>query len=69
MEHNTKGRGESRIRKMCSYPLTAKNVVRRVYTDLAVLDLTPSGFLVIDMIPGMTRQDLQDRSEAELHWT
>jgi 3-oxoadipate CoA-transferase beta subunit len=66
MEHITKGHGGSRIRRRCSYPLTARGVVKRVYTDLAVLDVTPRGFAVIDMIPGMTRQELQDRSEAEL---
>jgi 3-oxoadipate CoA-transferase, beta subunit len=69
MEHITKNHGGSRIRKFCTYPLTAKAVVRRVYTDLAVLDVTPDGFLVVDMVPGMTRQALQDRTEAELHWT
>ncbi len=68
MEHITKGHGGSRIRRLCSYPLTAKGVVRRVYTDLAVLDVTPSGFLVTDMVPGMTRDGLQARSEAELRW-
>jgi 3-oxoadipate CoA-transferase, beta subunit len=66
MEHITKSHGGSRIRRRCTYPLTAKGVVKRVYTDLAVLDVTPDGFVVIDMIPGMTRQKLQDRSEAEL---
>jgi 3-oxoadipate CoA-transferase beta subunit len=69
MEHITKGKGGSRIRKICSYPLTAKGVVQRVYTDLAVLEITPEGFVVLDMVPGMTRNRLQDRSEAELHWT
>jgi 3-oxoadipate CoA-transferase, beta subunit len=69
MEHITKGRGGSRIRRACSYPLTAKGVVRRVYTDLAVLEVTPRGFAVLDMIAGMTREELQDRSEAELHWS
>jgi 3-oxoadipate CoA-transferase beta subunit len=69
MEHNTKGNGESRIRHACSYPLTAKAVVRRVYTDIAVLDVTTKGFVVRDMVPGMTRQELQERSEAELHWS
>jgi 3-oxoadipate CoA-transferase, beta subunit len=68
MEHITKGKGESRIRRTCSYPLTAKGVVRRVYTDLAVLDVTPNGFLVRDMVPGLTREELQARSEAELLW-
>jgi 3-oxoadipate CoA-transferase beta subunit len=68
MEHMTKGIGGSRVRHRCSYPLTAKGVVRRVYTDLAVLEVTPHGFLVLDMVPGLTRQALQERSEAELHW-
>lgn len=68
MEHNTKSNGESRIRRLCSYPLTAKGVVRRVYTDIAVLDVTPHGFVVRDMVPGLTREELQDRSEARLHW-
>jgi 3-oxoadipate CoA-transferase beta subunit len=68
MEHTTKGNGGSRLRRRCSYPLTAKSVVQRVYTDLAVLDVTPRGFVVIDMVPGLTRQALQDRTEAELRW-
>jgi 3-oxoadipate CoA-transferase beta subunit len=69
MEHITKGTGQSRIRRLCSYPLTAKSVVRRVYTDLAVLDVEEIGFVVRDMISGLTREDLQARSEAELHWS
>ncbi len=68
MEHNTKGSGESRIRTLCSYPLTAKGVVRRVYTDLAVLDVTPKGFAVVDTIPGLTRKTLEERTEAALIW-
>ena len=68
MEHNTKGSGASRIRKFCSYPLTAKGVVRRVYTDLAVLDVTPDGFAVVDTIPGLTRKTLEERTEAALIW-
>ena len=66
MEHNTKGSGESRIRRTCSYPLTAKGVVLRVYTDLAVLDVTPDGFAVRDMIPGLTFEALQARTDAPL---
>ena len=68
MEHNTKGNRGSRIRALCSYPLTAKGVVKRVYTDLAVLEVTPRGFAVLDMIPGMTKDVLQARTEAELLW-
>ena len=66
MEHVTKSNGAPRLRKACTYPLTACGVVQRVYTDLAVLDVTPLGFRVVEMIPGLTRQALQDRTEAEL---
>jgi 3-oxoadipate CoA-transferase beta subunit len=66
MEHNTR-EGEPRIRRRCTYPLTAKGVVKRVYTNLAVLDVTPRGFVVRDMIPGMTLDALQARTEAKLH--
>lgn len=68
MEHVTKANGGSRIRKRCSYPLTAKGVVKRVYTDLAVLEVTERGFLVLDMVPGLTREELQARTEAEVYW-
>jgi 3-oxoadipate CoA-transferase beta subunit len=68
MEHITKAGGGSRIRKTCSYPLTAKGVVKRVYTDLAVLEVTPRGFAVLEMIPGMTTTMLQERTEAVLIW-
>jgi 3-oxoadipate CoA-transferase beta subunit len=67
MEHTTKA-GGSRIRKACSYPLTAKGAVKRVYTDLAVLEITPRGFAVLDMVPGMTKETLQSRTEAVLIW-
>jgi 3-oxoadipate CoA-transferase, beta subunit len=66
MEHVTK-EGQSRIRQRCSYPLTAKNVVKRVYTNLAVLDVEPRGFVVREMVPGMTLEGLQARTEAKLY--
>jgi 3-oxoadipate CoA-transferase beta subunit len=66
MEHVTRD-GQSRIRERCSYPLTAKGTVKRVYTNLAVLDVEPRGFVVRDMIPGMTLEALQALTEAKLH--
>src|SRR6202167_5388823 len=45
MEHVTKS-GESRLVRRCSYPLTAPGVVKRVYTNIAVLDVTDGGFAV-----------------------
>lgn len=65
MEHTTKD-GRSRIVERCSYPLTAAGVVKRVYTNLAVLDVTPRGFAVADMAPELSFDDLQSRTAARL---
>ena len=65
MEHTTKA-GESRLVRKCSYPLTALGVVKRVYTNLAVLDVTSAGFEVAEMVPGLTLQDLQNVTDAPL---
>lgn len=65
MEHTTKD-GRSRIVERCSYPLTAAGVVKRVYTNLAVLDMTPRGFEVVDLAPGMTFEALQSLTSARL---
>jgi 3-oxoadipate CoA-transferase beta subunit len=65
MEHTTKD-GRPRLVRSCSYPLTAIGAVSRVYTNLAVLDVTAGGFRVVDMIPGMSLEDLQSQTEAQL---
>ena len=65
MEHTTKT-GESRLVRRCSYPLTAIGVVKRVYTNLAVIDVTDDGFTVRDMVPGLTLDALQDVTDAPL---
>ena len=66
MEHTTKT-GEKRILRRCTYPLTATACVKRVYTDLAVIDVTDKGLVVIDTVPGVTVADLQALGDAELH--
>jgi 3-oxoadipate CoA-transferase beta subunit len=66
MEHTTRT-GEPRLLRRCTYPLTASDCVKRIYTELAVIDVTPQGFVVIDMVPGMTLEALQERTEARLH--
>ena len=63
MEHNTRS-GEPRLLRRCSYPLTAAACVKRVYTELAVIDVNPEGFKVIDMVPGLSFDELQARTEA-----
>ena len=66
MEHTTRT-GEPRLLKRCTYPLTAAGCVKRIYTDLAVIDVTPKGFLVADMVPGLTLEELQKRTDAPLN--
>ena len=66
MEHQTKS-GESRLTRRCTYPLTALGVVKRVYTNLAVLDVTPDGFAVCDIVEGLTLEALQSVTDAPLH--
>ena len=65
MEHVARS-GEKRLLRRCTYPLTAKGVTRRVYTDLAVIDVTPRGFVVIDTVPGLSFEELQERTDAPL---
>jgi 3-oxoadipate CoA-transferase beta subunit len=65
VEHTTKA-GAPRIRRHCGYPLTAAAVVRRIYTDLAVIDMTPEGLLVREMVEGIDLLALQAKTEADL---
>jgi 3-oxoacid CoA-transferase B subunit len=65
MEHTTKD-GRPRIVHRCSYPLTAPGAVSRIYTNLAVLDVTPGGFVVREMVSGLTMKELQLHTAAKL---
>jgi 3-oxoadipate CoA-transferase beta subunit len=65
MEHQTKT-GEPKIVERCTYPLTGIGCVTRVYTDLAVIDITPQGLKVVDMVEGLTLDELQKRTGAPL---
>jgi 3-oxoadipate CoA-transferase beta subunit len=65
MEHTTR-KGGPRLVEACTLPLTAVACVKRVYTDLAVVDVTPKGFLVREMLAGMSRSDLAARTAAPL---
>ena len=66
VEHTTKG-GAPRIRRRCQYPLTAAAVVRRIYTDLAVIDVTADGLVVRELVEDIELPALQARTEAVLH--
>jgi 3-oxoadipate CoA-transferase, beta subunit len=52
--------------RRCTYPLTAVGAAKRVYTDLAVVDVTADGLVVRDMAPGLTFEALQDVTAAPL---
>ena len=58
MEHQTKT-GESKIVEQCTYPLTGIGCVSRIYTDLAVIDVTPQGLRVREMAEGLSFDALQ----------
>jgi 3-oxoadipate CoA-transferase beta subunit len=65
MEHVTKN-GEAKIVEKCTYPLTGMGCVNRIYTDLAVIDVTPNGLVVSEMVPGLTLGELQKLTDAPL---
>jgi 3-oxoadipate CoA-transferase beta subunit len=57
MEHLTK-QGGSKIVDRCTYPLTGVACVNRIYTDLAVIDVTPDGLSVVEIVDGLSFEEL-----------
>lgn len=66
MEHVSRD-GSPRLLRKCTYPLTAKGVVNKIYTDHAVLEVTETGFEVRELLDGLDFKQLQEMTEAELH--
>lgn len=65
MMHTNK-RGQSKLLRQCSLPLTGVQCVRRVVTNLAVLDITPEGFKLIERAPGVSVENIKDATEGRL---
>ena len=65
MEHVT-NEGEPKILKRCSYPITAKGVVKKIFTNLAVIDITPQGLVLREVAPGVTAETVQSLTEPKL---
>ncbi|MBU8881799.1 succinyl-CoA--3-ketoacid-CoA transferase [Flavobacteriaceae bacterium JJC] len=58
--------GESKILKKCTLPLTGVGCVKKVVTELAVMDVTPNGFKLLERAPGVSVEDIVKATEAEL---
>lgn len=65
MEHNAKD-GTPKLVEACTLPITGLGVVSRVYTDLAVIDVTPQGFVVVEKLVDISNADLQKLTGAPL---
>ena len=69
MEHVARkkdGSTDLKIIPQCTLPLTGVGVVNRIITDLAVLDVTPQGLKVVEMAPGVTTEELQQKTGVTL---
>ena len=64
-QHCTK-HGEPKLVERCTYPLTGLGVVSRIYTDLAVIEVTAGGFRVVELAPGVDFEYVQGRTGAPL---
>jgi len=65
MEHSTR-EGQPKILKKCSLPLTGVRVVNTIVTDMAVIQVTPEGLVLVEIAPGLTVNDVQRVTEPRL---
>jgi 3-oxoacid CoA-transferase subunit B len=65
MEHVSKD-GSYKIVNECSLPYTGLRVVQRIITDLGVIDVTPDGLVLVETAPGVTEQEIRDRTDPPL---
>ena len=65
MSH-TNRKGQSKLLRQCSLPLTGVKCVKKVVTNMAVLDITPNGFKLLERAPGVTVEEIQAATEGRL---
>ena len=68
MEHSAQD-GSAKLLRECTLPLTGTRVVQRVITDLCVLDVAPAGFEVIELASGVSREQLEQQTEASVRFS
>ena len=64
-QHTTRD-GDPKLVERCSYPLTGVGVVSRIFTDLAVVDVTPAGFRILELAPGITFEEVEGKTGAPI---
>jgi len=65
MIHTTK-EGAPRIIRQCTFPLTARNCVKKIFTDIAVIDVTKQGLILRGIAAGWTAEEVQALTEPKL---
>src|SRR5215216_135516 len=63
---HTNPKGESKLLRACQLPLTGVKCVKKVVTDLAVIDVTPEGFKLLERAPGVTVEEIKNKTAGKL---
>ncbi len=63
---HTSPKGESKLLPQCSLPLTGVGCVKKIVTDLAVLEVTTAGFLLVERAPGVSVEEIQEKTKGKL---
>jgi 3-oxoacid CoA-transferase subunit B len=63
---HTNPKGESKLLPQCTLPLTGKNCVKKIVTELAVLDVTDDGFVLLERAPGITVDEIKQKTAGKL---
>lgn len=63
---HTNPKGQSKLLHNCTLPLTGVRCVKKIVTELAVIDITPNGFLLVERAPGVSVEEIKNKTEGQL---